>query len=764
MQSDKEDISPIPGDLNSSDMEDISSNKFNSLLIEEDIDCTSDVYDTNISMSDSVELVSEDFRTQKNTENLKTGSGNLKTSTENYRTSSDLKISSENFKTNNIESQLLSEDIFDSILSEEENNSNILSDNLEEITSKDYFNSKNNNLLKMSIISNSGNQILQSFAKSSEKLSSRSLNCKSDEKNIFCNNYKSEEFFSFSDNKFMSTEANFKMECNLNTSNSNISNIDASKDLISSDFMTGNLKKIKININNLKEPILNENLEIENLENKNTSNSNISNIDASKDLISSDFMTGNLKKIKININNLKDLNFDDKLENLENKNTSKSNINNIDVSKDLISSDFMTGNLKKIKININNLKEPILNENLEIENLENKNTSNSNISNIDASKDLISSDFMTGNLKKIKININNLKDTNIEKENIELNIIAKDVEENKKNIENLKSISSLEIEKIEKPYKSNIHFQKFAAPDFVKITNKKIENFYNFLFKKRKPSFFEYQNFKFSFLFCSLNSKVTEENIIEQYNKRKSNEYSILRRIFEGDSSPTSHMILEIHRICRKTEHLILYDGFFTSKFFYDKEISKKIISQKIKLFDKLRIFGSFFKKEKEFKDCKFNIFYNSTQKVSNFYCKNKNLGLQKKISFVKNFNELTKNGGNVSGLEFEVKKIVFDKVTIKVNNFKQTVLFADLENKLALISNKLQDFNENIDDATFVRFYKLLVKDLHSENCFILVSYLDLEDLRVGKKYRVSNLSVGAFLGMGFIAYKGKSLYNLIN
>ncbi|KAM0675289.1 casein kinase 2 regulatory subunit [Gurleya vavrai] len=258
---------------------------------------------------------------------------------------------------------------------------------------------------------------------------------------------------------------------------------------------------------------------------------------------------------------------------------------------------------------------------------------------------------------------------------------------------------------------------------------------------------FEIQ-FKWSWLFhffkkqINIEEKLLIQNIKNDIAKRKKNEFSILKRIVEGDDIPSKYMVLLVIKIDK--DRLEVFDGFYSVFVDLDSDLKRLLISQKIRIGSYLRIFGS--KKLIENK----SIFEINSESVLmlNYncvkICDKQKLGYQNKKGFCTFINKIIKTGGLISGLEFEIIKVIEKKILIKVKSYVNTVNESEFEKEVEKIQKLIEMSGEKDEHKWEIKnVVKMLVKDkFNNESLF---TWFGCDIVKIGEKYRVFLVKVGS-------------------
>lgn len=256
-------------------------------------------------------------------------------------------------------------------------------------------------------------------------------------------------------------------------------------------------------------------------------------------------------------------------------------------------------------------------------------------------------------------------------------------------------------------------------------------------------------------------------NFLEnEITKRFDREYSILKRIVEGDDISIKYMILAVIEI--KNDVLNVFDGFYSVNVKLDKDLQKMIISQKIRKGTCLRIFGAKLLIQntalKNVKDeCVLSLNYNCVK-----ICEVQKLGYQKKKGFYISVKDIIKTGGNVSGLELKIVKIIERKLLVKVGNYKNVVDENVLEKEIDKIKKLMKEAqqSESFENKLVIKkVAKVLVKDIYDSEC--LLTWYGYDEISVNEcfgffmlKVGKDNLGLHLFSGFDTVAIPIKKLH----
>lgn len=280
--------------------------------------------------------------------------------------------------------------------------------------------------------------------------------------------------------------------------------------------------------------------------------------------------------------------------------------------------------------------------------------------------------------------------------------------------------------------KTNRPMRMYNIPEKGHISTKLDEkDKYFYIFNKIRKHFFKIDlkllkiQYRWSWLDLFLNKKLNENQetlnfLIKNINLRMNSEYSILRRILEGDDFSYKYMILLILQI--NNNIIEVYDGYYSVLIKIDKLLTNYFKQKKLQVGHKIKLFGCKFLLNKNisildynFKDCVLKAFYNS---FSTCYPSRK-IGIRKKISFRKRIADVEKEGGVVSCIKGKVKKVIESKFVVQVKDYRNTV--CDLESEFENIKYLMDKTNESIDvEDVKVRKYVRFVLEDESGQCLI--------------------------------------------
>lgn len=264
----------------------------------------------------------------------------------------------------------------------------------------------------------------------------------------------------------------------------------------------------------------------------------------------------------------------------------------------------------------------------------------------------------------------------------------------------------------------------------------------DFFPKADKMWFFE--QFKWSWLSlffrCMLNKDVVQ-HIVDQMNMRRKREYSVLRRIVEGDDVSSRYMVLLVTQIL--SDCIEVFDGSYSVLCITNPELSKKITNHTIRVGHKLRVISAEYlmKEPTDFFSVNgpiLRLFANSVRLAPATH----RLGYQRKCAFLVKICNVARHGGPVSGVDVSVKKIIENKVFLKCGNYKKMVDTDNVERELERMSALARSSNADLKTEEIVirRYIKMVVCDGSGE---CILTWWNHEDARAGYKYRFLLLKV---------------------
>ncbi|AFN83289.1 putative integral membrane protein [Encephalitozoon romaleae SJ-2008] len=229
------------------------------------------------------------------------------------------------------------------------------------------------------------------------------------------------------------------------------------------------------------------------------------------------------------------------------------------------------------------------------------------------------------------------------------------------------------------------------------------------------------------------------DRIEEQVKVRLENEYSILRRIVEGDEVPWRYMILLVIGIDK--ERIEVFDGYYSLYALYDEPLRRKIEKKEIRVGLKLKIFGaelgggefmSIFDPESAF----LRLHHNGVQVVHS----RRRLGYRKRVGFKIRISDIRNDGGPVSCIEGRIAKIIETKYLVKVENYSCTTENLEPElDKIEELAKKAQRIFSS-HDIRISMYTRLLVRDSSGE-CMV-TWWNPSSDAKVGQMVRMVYLN----------------------
>jgi hypothetical protein len=259
-------------------------------------------------------------------------------------------------------------------------------------------------------------------------------------------------------------------------------------------------------------------------------------------------------------------------------------------------------------------------------------------------------------------------------------------------------------------------------------------------FKKEEYQWLKIQ-FRWVWIHFNLNDlPLDEEEILKHINIRKSTEYSIIRRIIEGDDVSFRYMILLV--IGTGDDYIEGYDGFYSVKIAVDSELQKEIKNKKLQIGTKIKLFGCklLIESGQSIFDLKKGVFVMSAYYNGFSYAsRTRKLGYKKKISFKRSINTIKKEGGPVSCLVGTVKKITEIKYVVQVKDYRNTV--DDIEKEFENIMLLIEKYDEKLTEGDIkVRAYVRFILDDGFSECLI-TSWMYVDKIRVGDKIMFCNI-----------------------
>lgn len=346
---------------------------------------------------------------------------------------------------------------------------------------------------------------------------------------------------------------------------------------------------------------------------------------------------------------------------------------------------------------------------------------------------LIETGFTTGNKKK-KISVNQKSIEKIGK------IINNNDDCDKKTIINNNSFFNKQVPK-DRPsrvYQKPIIPKDTRIDDKLKVIYNKVYNKYkNVMEKKELDEAFKWGYLRhYKSIFDSINNL-----IIEYIDKRNKTIYSPLYRIITKDDNPNQPIVLLILKIINNSK-LMLYDGYYNIVGIVDYGIKRKLIEQRIKVFDKILIMNSSVLDEIVNDD---DVYFKQSIHVNNNSYKiisnNIKLGYYKYKTFLYNLHNALVDCGNIPFIEMKVLKIIESKGIIKIGSFKRIVNINDIEKVMEEIKEIHNRNKEELSEYNINMYQKVLFIDIHFNLQGIVYIYNSNDSILKNKKYRIYNV-----------------------
>lgn len=256
-------------------------------------------------------------------------------------------------------------------------------------------------------------------------------------------------------------------------------------------------------------------------------------------------------------------------------------------------------------------------------------------------------------------------------------------------------------------------------------------------FEKADKRWF-YEQFKWSWLSFFLRGQIKqgiEDGISEQIKLRKQKEYSVLRRIVEGDDVATRHMVLLVVQVL--DNRIEVFDGFYSVFCTLDNKLREKVECQKIRPGCRIRTFGAQHLLESpicifSLKQSALHLSYNGVRVASS----KKKLGYQKKASFLARISEISEDGGPVSCIDIEATNILEEKLLLKCGNYKKVIEHDKIEQEIEKMDKIARSCDLKISKEEVVarRYIKLVAKDSSGE---CLLTWWSPENVVPKNRYR---------------------------
>lgn len=253
-----------------------------------------------------------------------------------------------------------------------------------------------------------------------------------------------------------------------------------------------------------------------------------------------------------------------------------------------------------------------------------------------------------------------------------------------------------------------------------------------------------YSQFKWSWLYFKLRKeRMTSEELLqkieEQMNLRKKAEYSILRRIVEGDEVPWRYMILLV--INTTDDSLELFDGYYAISVLFDERIKEMVRREDIHIGCKLKIFGAqlLITTPACIYDVTSPVLKINYNGIAITYA-NRKLGYKKKLSFLKKIEKIKKTGGIISAVEGIVTRYVESKYLVVYENYR--MITDDIETEMIKIEAMCKEADRKFEsDKMDIRKYERFVMTDGTGEC--LVTWWNPDDeIKKNMKVRILYLA----------------------
>ncbi|KAF9764368.1 Protein BREAST CANCER SUSCEPTIBILITY 2 like protein A [Nosema granulosis] len=258
--------------------------------------------------------------------------------------------------------------------------------------------------------------------------------------------------------------------------------------------------------------------------------------------------------------------------------------------------------------------------------------------------------------------------------------------------------------------------------------------------------------FRWVWIHLNLNElPLREEEFLEHIKIRRSTEYSILRRIVEGDDVSYRYMVLLV--VDTSTDYIEGYDGFYSVKIALDRELQKEVQSKKLQVGAKIKLFGCSLLLESSL--CILDlredqIVMKACYNGFSYASRTRRLGYKKKISFVRSINSIKREGGTISCVIGNVKRVIETKYIVQVKDYRNTV--DDIEKEYENIIFLMEKNNEEVcqEDVKIRRYINFILEEDAAE-CLI-TSWMYVDKIKQGEKIMLCGLmpvlrSVGTHL-----------------
>ncbi|KAH9411916.1 putative BRCA2 domain-containing protein [Ordospora pajunii] len=225
--------------------------------------------------------------------------------------------------------------------------------------------------------------------------------------------------------------------------------------------------------------------------------------------------------------------------------------------------------------------------------------------------------------------------------------------------------------------------------------------------------------FKWSWIYFFMQGKKTDfaaltDMVEDQMRIRLDNEYSILRRMVEGDEPSWRYMVVIVIGI---DDYCIeIFDGTYSVHAMCDEALKQRILNGEIYAGSRLRVFGAELVREPgsifEVSGASLMLHSNGVQAV---FLKRK-LGFKKKVCFRMRICDVDADGGTISCIQGRVTEVIETKYRVRVENYSGVT--DDIEPEL----DKIQELARKAErvfcstDLKINAYTKFVVKDESGE------------------------------------------------
>ena len=247
-----------------------------------------------------------------------------------------------------------------------------------------------------------------------------------------------------------------------------------------------------------------------------------------------------------------------------------------------------------------------------------------------------------------------------------------------------------------------------------------------------------FEQFRWTWLSLFSRGKIVESAaacIAEQMRARKRREYSVLRRIVEGDDISWRYMILLVTKV--QKNRMEVFDGAYSVSCAFDEELGAKIGRGEISVLTKLRVFGAklILNRPMSIFDVDCDVLYLFSNSVGTAG-RRRTLGYQRKSSFTVPLCSVQRRGGVVSCISVEIKKVLEERIFLKCGNYRKVVDLDRIEHEIDKMDSIARSSSVKLSAEEIVarRYAKVAVRD-DSREC--VLTWWEPDDVRVGDRYR---------------------------